>query len=177
MTSHYLNQWCLISDAWKSHLRFHGLSSISGTLFIPKDYPLQPVWPNNSKGLSFITFLLDTRRLFQYTVNTVILFAQSIKARCYVRNEDVVGALPTGTAPTTSEWLGGGRVTRFPFSPLNVFVYIWHWAAPVNSQNRPHFEGDCRNWWLTRVLLDAIQMATSRSNMITYLCKIGTWYY
>ena len=36
---------------------------------------------------------------------------------------------------------GGGRVTRFPFGPLNVFVYISHWAARVNSQNRPHFEG------------------------------------
>ena len=73
--------------------------------------------------------------------------------------------------------LGGGRVTRFPFGPLNVFVYISHWAARVNSQNRPHFEGDYRNWWLTRALLDAIQMAASRSNMITYLCKIRTWYY
>ena len=73
--------------------------------------------------------------------------------------------------------LGGGRVTRFPFGTLNVFVYISHWASRVNSQNRPHFEGDCRNWWLTRALLDAIQMAASRSNMMTYLCKIGTWYY
>ena len=71
----------------------------------------------------------------------------------------------------------GGRVTRFPFGPLNVFVYISHWAARVNSQNRPHFEGDYRNWWLTRALLDAIQLAASRSKMITYLCKIGTRYY
>ena len=35
--------------------------------------------------------------------------------------------------------LAGGRVTRFPFGPLNVFVYISHWAVRVNSQNRPHF--------------------------------------
>ena len=32
------------------------------------------------------------------------VFAQSIEARCYVENEDVVGAPPTGDAPTTSEW-------------------------------------------------------------------------
>ena len=31
-------------------------------------------------------------------------FAQSIEARCCVENEDVVGAAPTGDAPTTSEW-------------------------------------------------------------------------
>ena len=73
--------------------------------------------------------------------------------------------------------IGGGRVTRFPFGPLNVFVYISHWAAQVNSQNRPHFEEDYRNWWLTRARLDAIQLAASRRNKITYLCKIGTWYY
>ena len=31
------------------------------------------------------------------------VYAQSIEARCYVKNEDVVGAAPTGDAPTTSE--------------------------------------------------------------------------
>ena len=48
--------------------------------------------------------------------------------------------------------IGGGRVTQFPFSPLNVFIYISHWAARVNSQYRPHFEGDYRNWWLMHML-------------------------
>ena len=33
-----------------------------------------------------------------------VLFAQAIDARYYVENEDVVGAAPTGDAPTTSEW-------------------------------------------------------------------------
>ena len=32
------------------------------------------------------------------------VFSQSVEARCYVENEDVVGAAPTGDAPTTSEW-------------------------------------------------------------------------
>ena len=68
--------------------------------------------------------------------------------------------------------LGGGRVTRFPFGPLNVFVYNSNWAAQVNSQSRPHFEGDYRIWWLTHALLGAIQLAASRSNMIMYLCKM-----
>ena len=32
-----------------------------------------------------------------------IVFMQSIEARCYVEDEDVVGAAPAGDAPTTSE--------------------------------------------------------------------------
>ena len=34
----------------------------------------------------------------------VAVFAESLEARCWVENEDVVGAAPTGDAPTTSEW-------------------------------------------------------------------------
>ena len=33
-----------------------------------------------------------------------VVFAQSIEVRCWVENEDVVGAVLTGDAPTTSEW-------------------------------------------------------------------------
>ena len=32
------------------------------------------------------------------------VFAQSTEARSWVENEDVVGATPSGDAPTTSEW-------------------------------------------------------------------------
>ena len=32
-----------------------------------------------------------------------VVCAQAMEARCYVENEDVVGAAPTGDAPTTSE--------------------------------------------------------------------------
>ena len=31
-------------------------------------------------------------------------FAESLEARCWAENEDVVGVAPTGDAPTTSEW-------------------------------------------------------------------------
>ena len=33
-----------------------------------------------------------------------LVFAQFVKARCEVENEDVVGATPSEIAPTTSEW-------------------------------------------------------------------------
>ena len=30
--------------------------------------------------------------------------------------------------------VGGGKVTRFPLGPLNVFVYISHWAGKLSKQ-------------------------------------------
>ena len=38
-------------------------------------------------------------------VLSAVVFAQSIEAKCSVKNEGVVGAAPIGDAPTTSEWL------------------------------------------------------------------------
>ena len=34
----------------------------------------------------------------------VVVFTQSIEAKCWVKHVDVVGAAPTGDVPTTSEW-------------------------------------------------------------------------
>ena len=39
-----------------------------------------------------------------FSSRLAVVFAQSSEARCLVENEDVVGAAPTGDAPTTSEW-------------------------------------------------------------------------
>ena len=39
-----------------------------------------------------------------FSPHLAVVFAPSIEARCYVENEDVVGAVPTGAAPTTFEW-------------------------------------------------------------------------
>ena len=41
--------------------------------------------------------LKDSRTVF------AAVFGESLEARCQVENEDVVGAAPTGDAPTTSE--------------------------------------------------------------------------
>ena len=37
-------------------------------------------------------------------VSHLVLWLQSFEASCSVEKEDVVGAAPTGDAPTTSEW-------------------------------------------------------------------------
>ena len=39
-----------------------------------------------------------------FSSHLVLPLSQSIEALCLVENEDVVGAAPTGDAPTTSEW-------------------------------------------------------------------------
>ena len=39
-----------------------------------------------------------------FPVSSRSCFVQYIEARCKVENEDVVGAAPTGDAPTTPEW-------------------------------------------------------------------------
>ena len=41
-------------------------------------------------------------KIFSYCLAAV--FAEYLEARRWVENEDVVGAAPTGDAPTTSEW-------------------------------------------------------------------------
>ena len=40
----------------------------------------------------------------QHLKDSRTVFAESLEARYWVENEDVVGAAPTGDAPTTSEW-------------------------------------------------------------------------
>ena len=59
---------------------------------------------------------------------------------------------------TWPQQFGGGKVTRFLFILLDIFIYISHWATRLDSQNRPHFEGDYRKWSLTSMLLPAIQV-------------------
>ena len=39
-----------------------------------------------------------------FSTSLAVIFAQYTEAKCSVENEDVVGAAPTGDAPTTSEW-------------------------------------------------------------------------
>ena len=39
-----------------------------------------------------------------FSLRLAVVFAQSIEGRFQVENEDAVGAVTTGDAPTTSEW-------------------------------------------------------------------------
>ena len=48
------------------------------------------------------THQITTLKRFSHCL--AVFFAESLEARCQVENEDVVGAAPTGDAPTTSEW-------------------------------------------------------------------------
>ena len=50
-----------------------------------------------------------------FSSRLALVFAQYIEAMCYVENEDVVGAAPTGDAPTTSEWSTSLLLTKMRF--------------------------------------------------------------
>ena len=39
-----------------------------------------------------------------FSSQLAVIILQYIEAKCSVENEDIVGAAPTGDAPTTSEW-------------------------------------------------------------------------
>ena len=53
-------------------------------------------------SLLYKTHQIPTLKRFSYCL--AAFFAESLETRCQVENEDVVGAAPTGDAPTTSEW-------------------------------------------------------------------------
>ena len=59
-------------------------------------------------------------KLKQLSSRVAVVFAQSIEARCLAKNEDVVGAAPTGDAPTTSEW----STILFPMK-VQLILEIW----------------------------------------------------
>ena len=66
-----------------------------------------------------------------------VVFAQSNEARCYVENADVVGAAPTGDAPTTSEW----ATILLPIK-VRLILEIWRdgWCASVSIR-----AGQCKD--------------------------------
>ena len=47
--------------------------------------------------------MCQIQKLKCFSSHLAVVFAQSVEARCKVENEEVVGAAPTGDAPTTSE--------------------------------------------------------------------------
>ena len=59
-----------------------------------------------------------------------VVFAHSIEARCEVESEDVVGAAPTGDAPTTSEW----STILLP-SKVHLILGILQYSLSIISQH------------------------------------------
>ena len=57
-----------------------------------------------------------------FSSRLAVVFAQSIEARSWAENEDVVGAAPTGDAPTTSEWL----TILLPIEVCLILEVLWY---------------------------------------------------
>ena len=128
-----------------------------------------------------------------------VQWVNAVKSLYNAVHDDIIISSPTAPYPTLIIWgkyrvvtrphysysgtimvhlvLGGWRVTRFHFGPLNVFVYISHWVAWVNYQNRLHFEGDYRNWWLTRASWCNSTGSKSKQHDNVFMQNWnGTWY-
>ena len=62
------------------------------------------------------------QKLKCFSSHPAVVFSQFIEARCYVENEDVNGAAPTGDAPTTSEW----STILLPEACLTLEIWRYH---------------------------------------------------
>ena len=65
---------------------------------------MQNVWQNLNHRKISNTRRIKSQNLNDFSSRLTIVFVQSIEASWYGENEDVVGAAPTGDAPTTYEW-------------------------------------------------------------------------
>ena len=62
-----------------------------------------------------------------FSSHLAVVFGQSIEARCLVENEDVVGAVLTGDAQTTSEWSTSLLPTK-----EQLIVEVWQYLSFAN---------------------------------------------
>ena len=67
-----------------------------------------------------------------FSSRLAVVFVQSIEARCQVKHEDVVGATPTGDAPTTSEWSAILLLTKV-WLILEVWWKYLHWCWKTHA--------------------------------------------
>ena len=85
------------------------------------DNKIQYTYSHNHHGrknslLSNLYYKLhQIQKLKCFSCRLAVVFAQSIEARCQVKNEDVVGAVPTGEAPMTSQWSTNLLATKVHF--------------------------------------------------------------
>ena len=78
------------------------MDSINTRLFCHEIYSKWFPWFNVPSNLHYKVHQIPKLKCF--SSHLAVAFAQSTEARYQAENEDVVGAAPTGDAPTTSEW-------------------------------------------------------------------------
>ena len=89
------SSWCISHYHQWTHAAFSYNSSTEKTL--GSTY----TWVNTVNSNIRCTKI---SKLKCFSSHLVVVFTQFVEARCLVENEDVIGAAPTGDAPTTSEW-------------------------------------------------------------------------
>ena len=120
-------------------------------------------------SLWYKTHQIPTYKRFSYCLAAV--FSESLEARCQVENEDVVGAAPTGDAPTTSEW----STILLPTKVRLILEVLWHTHiyAPITvvttcERHRPsgNNEQDIRKWHFVMTLLKWITVIVRKHTAI-----------
>ena len=71
-----------------------------------------------------------------------VVFVQSIEARCWVENKDVVGVSPTGGAPTTSEWS-----TTLLSTKMRLILDVWRYTMSLTAK-RGRFSLQSTIWYM-----------------------------
>ena len=94
------------TDKWhKFNILPHSTSLHGGIITTPYIYYHKI---SKSQAINFITDVVVTDRFhcIRHIISSclAVVFAQSIEARCQVENEDVLGAVSTGSALTKPEW-------------------------------------------------------------------------
>ena len=112
---------------------------------------------------------------------------KSIKARCYVKNEDAVREAPTGDAPTTSEWSTILLPTNLCLI-LDVWLYLL-WTGVIGTMSHPtsinKISTDCI---LSREILShsykidikhyqLVLLSTKLVPWISYFFSMSYWYF
>ena len=76
-------------------------------------------------------------KLKWFSSRLAVVFAQSIEAKYSVENEDVVGAAPTGDAPTTSD--RSAILLPTQVSCIRGLTLVWmqyaHWMKNKNAES------------------------------------------
>ena len=113
-----------------------------------------------------------------FSLRLAVVFAQSIEARCYVENEDVVGAAPPGDAPTAYEWptiLLPAKVQLI----LEVWWYchlkwfhswLWKWRRLLSSDHM-NCGTFCRFWGKAdKINTNKRMLIQCQARLWTYIC-------
>ena len=135
--------------------------------------------------------LANYLKLEYFPPRLVVVFAQSIEARSSVENEDVVGAVPTGDAPTTSGWSTILLSTIRGLPVLNAYRYLRNSDISYKIENASFgifgksctFKqnqcicNECHTISCIYIDLCVLDINNVRSSVVKYILSLNSYYF